>query len=67
MTKEDFAERWDSDDDGGGITFDDIAKCAEDWGLYERPKTHNINEVLKKVVEASGASDLVILEDESNE
>lgn len=28
MTKAEFKRRWESDPDGGGITFDDIADCA---------------------------------------
>lgn len=57
MTKEEFAKRWDSGADGGGITFDDIADCAVAWGLIERPKVHDINTVAHLVVEASGAKD----------
>lgn len=30
MTKAQFKKRWDSNEDGGGITFDDIAQCAID-------------------------------------
>lgn len=54
MTKEDFRKRWDSNDEGGGITFDDIAKCAQDWGIYSRPRTREINEVVEKVIKAAG-------------
>ena len=53
-TKEKFKELWDSNDDGGGITYDDIADCAKAWGLYSAPKIHKISEVAKKVVEAAG-------------
>ena len=56
MNKEEFKERWESDEEGGGITYDDIAKCAEDWGLYDRPRTKDMQTVAKKVVEASGAT-----------
>lgn len=56
MTKEEFKERWESDEEGGGITYDDIAKCAEGWGLYDRPRTKDMQTVAKKVVEASGAT-----------
>lgn len=57
MTKEEFRERWDSDENGGGITYDDIAKCAIEWGLYSNPRTHGINEVAKKVVKYAGCRD----------
>ena len=35
MTPEEFKARWDSDEDGGGITYADIAACAIAWG-YRR-------------------------------
>lgn len=57
MTKEEFAKRWDSDENGGGITYDDIADCAKAWGLFDKPKTRNIQEVVSAVVKASGAKD----------
>lgn len=28
MTKEEFKVRWESNENGGGITFNDIANCA---------------------------------------
>jgi len=55
MTKAEFAQRWDSNDEGGGITFDDIADCAKAWGLYQFPRTCPITEVRDRVVKASGA------------
>lgn len=33
MTKEKFKKRWESNDNGGGITYEDIAKCAIKWGI----------------------------------
>lgn len=54
MTKEEFRKRWDSGSDGGGITFDDIAKCAQDWGIDSRPRIHELNEVVEKVIKAAG-------------
>lgn len=39
MTPEEFKVRWESDDNGGGITFDDIAECVKEWGLYPQPRT----------------------------
>lgn len=56
MTKQEFAERWDSGDDGGGINFDDIADCAKAWGLYATPRIHAITTVRDVVVKASGAT-----------
>jgi hypothetical protein len=42
MTKQEFKERWESSPDGGGITFDDIAKCAKEWGtlFFSEDRTH---------------------------
>lgn len=56
MTKAEFRRRWDTPD-GGGITFDDIAQCAVEWGLYAKPKTMNIFKVVAAVVEAAGCKD----------
>lgn len=53
MTKEEFKNRWESDENGGGITFDDIADCAKEWGIYATPKIHPLGEVMEKVLEAA--------------
>ena len=52
-TREEFKKLWESDDSGGGITFDDCADCAKDWGLYSRPKCAPINEVVYHVCQAA--------------
>lgn len=52
-TKEEFKRLWESGDDGGGITFDDIADCAEAWGLFAKPKCANIDDVTKAVLRAA--------------
>jgi hypothetical protein len=57
MTKEEFKQRWESDDNGGGITFDDIADCAVAWGLYRTPKTSRIDVVRYRVLCAAGTVD----------
>ena len=54
MTKEEFRERWDSDENGGGITYDDIADCAKAWGLFATPRIHDIKKVRDAVVKAAG-------------
>lgn len=56
MTKEQFAERWDSDASGGGISIDEVAECAQAWGLYPTPRIHPMSVVLEAVVKASGAT-----------
>lgn len=53
MTKKQFKKRWDSDGNGGGITFDDVAECAVAWGLFSRPKIHSMQVVLDAVLKAA--------------
>ena len=53
-TKEKFKELWESNEDGGGLTWEDIADCAKDWRLYSRPKIRDMFEVRDKVIEAAG-------------
>lgn len=52
-TKEEFKKLWDSNDNGGGLTFDDVADCAKEWGLYVTPLTSDIYDVLEAVCEAA--------------
>ena len=57
MTKEEFKIRWESSDDGGGITFDDIANCAIKWGINSRPKISPIDKVFYAVLKAAQTND----------
>lgn len=57
MTKEEFKALWESDKNGGGITCDDIAKCALAWGISSRPRTIKINRVRYMVLKAAGTVD----------
>ncbi len=52
-TKEKFRELWDANDEGSGITWDDIADCAVAWGLYTQPKIHPLFEVRRAVLKAA--------------
>ena len=61
MNKEEFKRRWELNDDGDGITWDDIAKCAKNWGLSTNPKTMQMEHIRKIVLKAAG------VEDESDE
>lgn len=54
MTKEQFRERWNSDAQGGGITFDEIADCAKAWGVCSAPRVLPIETVTELVLEAAG-------------
>lgn len=57
MTKEEFKTRWESNDQGGGITFDDIAACAKSWGLFSTPKTCDMFKVQYAVLKAANTKD----------
>lgn len=57
MTKEEFKARWESNDVGGGISFDDVADCAVAWGLFRTPRTSQINRVLYRVLKAADVVD----------
>lgn len=54
MTKAQFKKRWDSNEDSKGITFDDIAQCAIDWGLVRNPRIHRIDMIVDMVIKAAG-------------
>ena len=56
-TKEEFKKLWEADDHGSGITFDDIADCAENWGLFSMPKCYPILLVRYRVLCAADCSD----------
>jgi len=58
MTKEEFKQRWESNNTYGGITFRDIADCAVEWRLSARPMTEPIMRVTNRVLMAAGVDDL---------
>lgn len=57
MTKEEFKARWESNDNGGGLTFDDVADCAKEWGLFHTPRIHPIGAVRYAVLKAANTND----------
>ncbi len=57
MTIEEFKKRWESDDEGGGITFDDIAECAKAWGISATPRTERLDVIREKVLAKAGIED----------
>ena len=57
MTPKQFKKRWESDTSGGGITFDDIADCAQSWGLAITPRIQPIDKVRYMVLKAAGTTD----------
>jgi hypothetical protein len=57
MTKTEFKKLWESNDNGGGVTYDDIAECAKAWGIASHPKTMQINNVLYRVLKTAETND----------
>lgn len=57
MTKEEFKKRWESDDSGDGITWDDIANCAISWGISSKPRTKPMDDIRYQVLKAAGTND----------
>ena len=57
MTKQEFKDRWESSDDCGGITFDDIAYCAKKWGIAATPRTRPMQQIMHLVLAAEGTND----------
>lgn len=57
MTKDEFKTRWESNDEGGSITFGDIAECAKEWGISTAPKTKPIEQITYEVFKAAGTND----------
>lgn len=57
MTKEEFKQRWESDMYGGRITNDDVAQCAEHWGLVSHSKIKPMDQILYKVLKHTNVND----------
>jgi hypothetical protein len=57
MTKKEFKKRWEQDENGGGITYDDIADCYVNWRLGTSPKTKPILLVRYVVLKAANTND----------
>jgi hypothetical protein len=57
MNREEFKRRWELDTNGDGITFDEIADCAQAWGLYARPRVQPMDLVRYKVLCAASTTD----------
>lgn len=57
MTKEQFKIRWESDENGGNISHDDIAQCAKEWGISQKPKCSPMDVIIYKVLQAANVKD----------
>ena len=49
MTQKEFREKWAADQ----ITWDDIADCAKDWGIFQKPRCAPLNNVRYLVLTAA--------------
>lgn len=61
MTKTTFKKEWDKED--SDITFDDIAQCAIEWGLYNSPKAVGIDIVANAVTKAANCEYIYPIQD----
>jgi len=57
MEKHEFKARWESDETGGGINYDDIAECAKAWGIASKPRTMPIDKIRYLVLRAADTND----------
>ena len=57
MTKKEFKELWESNDNAGGITFQDIADCAIEWDITTSPYMSSIDEIRYSVLLDAGVND----------
>ena len=67
MTKEEFKKKWDSNENGGGITNNDVAQCCIDWGLCSSPYTYPINEIIRLVTSYANTNDKELWENKGDE
>ena len=57
MTKEEFKAAWEANAEGSGITYNDIADCAEIWGITAKARIQPMEQVQYLVLKAAGVSD----------
>lgn len=57
LTKQEFKTRWESSENGGGITNDDIADCAIAWGVSQQPRCRAMSRVVYQVLKAANTID----------
>lgn len=57
MTKDEFKTAWEANTEGSGITYNDIADCAEEWGITAKARIQPMERVQYLVLKAAGVSD----------
>ena len=48
---------WEANEKASGITFDDIADAAKEWGLFDNPRCCDINVVRYEVLKEAKCKD----------
>lgn len=56
-TKEKFKELWEANEQGSGLTFNDIADCAINWNISSNPKIRPIQLIQYQVLKAANVKD----------
>ena len=62
MTKEEFKEIWDDED--SEVTWDEIAECALQWGLFSSPRAVRMDRVANEVTKAANCEHIYKLWEE---
>ena len=57
MTREEFKRRWELNDRGDGISFNDIAECARAWGVCSTPRIRPMEQIRYQVLLAAKTVD----------
>lgn len=57
MTREEFKRRWELNENGDGICFDDIAECAKAWGISSCPRIRPIDLIRYQVLKSANTKD----------
>ena len=57
MTREEFKRRWEKNKSGDGITMSDIANCAKEWGISQRPMTRPMDLITYLVLKEAKVKD----------
>lgn len=57
MTKEEFKQRWESGEDGGGIQFRHFLKAMKEWDIARTPELYDPAYVLYEVLSAASTVD----------
>ena len=57
MTKEEFKKLWEANNEGSGITFEDIANAAVRWGVCRTPRIRPMEQIRYLVLKSANTVD----------